>query len=207
MRKNKRGLSLFMGALMVFSTLAFVFTGSLFEDDVPTDGQDEPIFVSNWNGMDIFVLDTPIGPIYSLDIGGGYLQFRVNPQEAVANINVEGQVLIYNKLMTSSKVYLLFEESENDEINPAVLELTRFLRGRPFVLETGITAPYQGNESSDIPYYNPWNVSGGESAIYVKFSGKNQVDIWNNTITVTGNDLHNVTLGITKLGLIMYRLI
>jgi len=206
MRKNKRSIGIFLGALMLFSTLAFVMTGGAIENENP-NAEPAKIFLGNWNGMDIFVVDTPIGPIYSLDVGGGYLQFRVNPQEAVEFIAIEDPISIYNKLMTASKVYLLFEESENDEIKEAVLEMTRFLRGRPFVVETGITTPYQGNESSEIPYYNPWNISEGEAAVYVKFNSENEVVLQNNTVLVTGNDAHNVTLAVTKVGLIMYRLI
>lgn len=206
MRKNKRTISLFLGFLMVFSTLAFVFTGNALEDEGAQD-VNQPTFVGNWNGMDIIVVETLIGPIYSLDVGGSYLQFLVNPQEATENIILDQNILVYNKLMTASNVYLLFEESENEEINKAVLELTRLLRGKPFVLETAITSPYQGNETSTVPYYDPWNVSEGDAVIYVTFGDENRVDLVNNTLLVTGNDVHNVTLAVTKLGLVMYRLI
>ena len=192
---------------MLFSTLAFVLTSNMLGGGGAAGGQQEPVFVGNWKGMDIFVVDTPIGPIYSLDLGGGMLQFRVDPQEAADEISIEDPARIYSRLMTSSKVYLLYEEKENERINQAVLEMTRFLRGRPFTLETGLTAPYQGNESSGVPYHDPWNVTGGEAAIYVKFGDSNEVQMLNNTVLVTGNDLHNVTLAVTKLGLVMYRLI
>ena len=205
--KNKRSITLFLGALMLFSTLAYVMTSTLLDDGSTDTGQDQPVYVGNWNGMNIYVTDTPIGPIYSLDVGGGYLQFRANPQTAYTQVGTSGNLDIYSRLMTSSTVYLLYDEAEHEQIKEAVLETTRFFRGRPFILEVGLTSPYQGNETGEVLYKDPWNVTEGETVVYVHFGDSRALTLANGTLEVTGSDAGNVTLSVTKLGLILYRLV
>ena len=204
-----------MGALMLFSTLAFVFVGHFTNNQQPETGTG-PLFVGTWQGFSVYQTESPVGPFYALDLGGGYLNFRVNPFEADQKVYVNDTGAIYQQLMTSSVVYLIFDQEENDGVNQAVFELTRFFRGKPFVLETGISAPYvpseeeiaEGVNSSDVPYYDIANISAGDTGVYIKLGAPPAITLFdNNLVMVTGHNANDTMLSVTKLGLIMYRLI
>ncbi|HDR53178.1 MAG TPA: hypothetical protein ENN60_00670 [archaeon] len=209
-KPDKKNLSLFLGFLMLFSVLAFVITNNLTGNSSTNNGGDQPeiYFVTNWKGLPVYAQDTGIGTqIYYMQVADNfYMSFRANPAEAEA-VPSPPAFELYSALMTSSKVYLLYDEENNDAVRLGAVEMGRFLANRPFELEVGLTEPYMGNETQAVMYHDPWNVTEPEMAVYLTVGDNISIRLVERTIVIEAPDMMNMTIPVTKLGLILGRFI
>ena len=202
LKMKKKQMSIFLGALMLFSTIAF----GLFSDksDEPTPNDNLPVFLQSWNGMDIFV--NPDGIVYWLNFGQFSLPFRSNPAEAALVDSEPASDDIFLKFMNASKVYLVFDPDERITIAVPYAETARLLSGRSFEIIPAISQEYPAENESFV-IRDPWEQKPGELVIYFDIANTTRLNMQDNTLVVQGPNQQEITLASVKFALIMWRLI
>ncbi|MBR9679715.1 MAG: hypothetical protein GOU99_01540 [Candidatus Altiarchaeota archaeon] len=201
-KMNKKTMSLFLGALMLFSTIAFGFFSDKSDEPAQTDNL--PVFLQAWNGMEIFV--NPDGIVYWLNFGQFSLPFRSNPAQAALVDSEPDNDDIFLKFINASKIYLVFDPDERITIAVPYAETARLLSGRSLEIIPAISQEYPAENESFV-IRDPWEQKPGELVIYFDIANTTRLSMIDNTLVVQGPNQQDITLASVKFALIMWRLI
>ncbi len=203
---RKRDISIFLGLLMIFSTLAF----SLFskQTSTPSSTQPQMFFVTVWKGANVYAREVGNGSyIYYLQLSRDMtIPLRANPAEAEkvpSNFDPDD---LYARVLTAQRIYYLFDPEDKQAVSLAYAELGRFIAGRSPSIFYGVSSPYS-EENHTMPYHDPFNVSSGELAIYLRVANETRVELVNNTLVVEGSDRQGLLDAATKVGLVLARIL
>jgi len=202
---KKRELSIFLGLLMLLSTLAFSFLSQPPQRKVR---KNPLIFVTVWKGSNVYAQELGNGTyIYYLQISRGLsIPLRANPAEAEkVKSNFEPSEL-FEKTLTAKRLYYLFDPYQKDIVSLAYADLSRFLVGKPFEIIYGVSKPYTEDNTTFI-FKDPFNLTEGEFSIVMEKGNDTELLLINNTLIVRAPDRLEMLKAATKVELILARLL
>jgi len=203
---KKRELSIFLGLLMLVSTLAFSFFSS--QQNGKKSRSNPFIFVTVWRGANVYAQElTNETYIYYLQISPRVsIPLRANPAEAEdVKSNFKPDEL-FERTLTARRLYYLFDPEAKDIVSLAYADMGRFLVGKPFEVVYGVSRPYV-EENRTLPSYDPFNITSGEFAIYMRAGNETKLTLVNNTLIIEAPDRWEMLKAATKVELILTRLL
>ena len=209
---RKKDKSIFLGSILLFSTVGFaILSGTqnqVYEDDYQPTPSNQPTYAGDWQGVPIYEQKLASNQsIYYIQIAPGYnLLLRADPREAEL-VGSPSSSDIYAVIYGSKKVYTIFDPEYSGNVSLAFTELSRFLNNRPFEVIYGTTTPYIDESNTTYPSKDPYNTTSTEAVIYLQFSNQTGIDMINRTIIVKGEDMWSMVKAAAKLQLILLRLV
>lgn len=209
---KRRDIGLILGAIMLFSTVAFAFlSASQNKYNTNTDNnnhQPQLPQIGTWYGVPIYEQKLASNhSIYYVQIIPNYnIVLRADPRDA-ENISSPDSDRIYSTIYASKDVYALFDQEESGNVSLAFTELSKILNRMPLKVTYGTTTPYQSNTTKTYISKDPYNTTADETVIYLRLANQTGISMVNRTIIVEGRDMWNLTTATTKLQLILLKLL
>ncbi len=199
-----------MVALMVVSLIPNLNFNQ--KEDTPIQNNENEItYEGDWMGLKIYkklTQDTELNTsIYYLNLGNGYqMVLRADPREAALVESPLGSE-IYSLLYSSTRVYLLFDPEDSNNVSIAYAELARYISGRPFEIVFATTSEFKDEFNRTMPYVDPFNVTSNEASIYLKIVNETKITRENRTLIISGEEMWSLTTAAAKIQMILMRLI